>query len=263
MSKNVRLLEEGATDLEALLLRAGRDDAPPDPAARARMIENAKCASQAAILVGAGVVGARTLARGWSVLAKSFVAGTFVTATAGAVYVATLDKASVTVGNPTTATQSAPRQETTPTATATPSPSSEVRVVAPATPMASSKPAAPAAPVAPSAKEEPVPEDPPSGSVEVAAKAPATKLREETAQLSTVRRLLETSHASEALAALDDYDARFPRGVLAEEAAVLRVEALLAAGNGAGARRAVADFERRYPASSYGPRVQALTDEKE
>jgi outer membrane protein assembly factor BamD (BamD/ComL family) len=63
-----------------------------------------------------------------------------------------------------------------------------------------------------------------------------------------------------ALATLDRYDAAFAPGVLAEEAAVLRVTALMAGGKRAQARRLAEDFARRYPTSSYGPRVRALVE---
>jgi hypothetical protein len=93
-------------------------------------------------------------------------------------------------------------------------------------------------------------------------KAPARTLREETAQLESARRLLEASRASDALAALDAYDVRFLGGMLNEEAAVLRVEALLALGNVAQAHLVVSKFEARYPASSYGTRIRELVEQK-
>jgi len=61
-----------------------------------------------------------------------------------------------------------------------------------------------------------------------------------------------------ALATLDRYDARFPAGSLSEEAAVLRVQALLAARRAGEARSVTEDFARRHPASAYVPRMRAL-----
>jgi hypothetical protein len=283
VTKDVRLLDDGATDLEALLLRAGREDVQPDPLARARTIENIKSASHAAILGGGGLLAARWLGRSWSTLTKwALVAGFGVSAVVAVVYLTVRDEpATAGLASPRSAA-SAHQQDARP-----PSPAAvlhDEEIVAPPTPEATSVRAqarpkgrvqgdhassSPArvptkeatVPVAPEAQEKP--RRTASESVEAAEAAPARTLREETARLEGVRRLLEASRAAEALTALDGYDARFASGLLAEEAAVLRVEALLAAGNIAGARRVVADFEARYPSSSYRARVHALIERKE
>jgi len=85
-----------------------------------------------------------------------------------------------------------------------------------------------------------------------------TSLRREASLLESIRESLATSHVESALASLDSYEEHFPSGALAEEAAVLRIEALLAAGRQAAAEEKIATFDRRYPGSSYGPRVHAL-----
>lgn len=85
----------------------------------------------------------------------------------------------------------------------------------------------------------------------------------EAATLHAVRRSLATGDSSGALAMLDDYHRRFPAAHLATEAAVLRVESLMVAGNRSAAEalgRSLID------ASPYGPharRIRALLGWKE
>jgi hypothetical protein len=87
-----------------------------------------------------------------------------------------------------------------------------------------------------------------------------SSLRQEAALLASARESLAASHFDRALGSLDEYDARFASGALEEEAAVLRVEALLGGGHRDEARRVATDFERRHPASSYAPRMRARVD---
>ena len=60
----------------------------------------------------------------------------------------------------------------------------------------------------------------------------AQKLRAETAVLDEARRALKQGQASAALAVLARYDRKFPKPILAPEAQVVRVRALLKAGRG-------------------------------
>jgi hypothetical protein len=88
--------------------------------------------------------------------------------------------------------------------------------------------------------------------------AGATPLGQETALLQGVRESLATARVAEALTRLDDYDARFPRGVLREEAAVLRVQSLVAVGRSTEATELVTRFERDAPTSGYARRMRKL-----
>jgi hypothetical protein len=65
----------------------------------------------------------------------------------------------------------------------------------------------------------------------------AAQLLAEVKQLDRVRSALDSAKVQAALGELDAYDARFPRGVLALEAVVLRVRALARAGQFAVAAR--------------------------
>jgi Outer membrane lipoprotein len=69
---------------------------------------------------------------------------------------------------------------------------------------------------------------------------------------------LKAGDAAAALAALAQHEKTFPRGAYAEEAAVLRVEALLAAGERATAEREASAFSARFPESPYAQRVRGL-----
>jgi outer membrane protein assembly factor BamD (BamD/ComL family) len=61
-----------------------------------------------------------------------------------------------------------------------------------------------------------------------------------------------------ALSALDEHDAAFPAGAYAEEAAVVRIEALVAAGDRPKAQRVADAFLRRFPESPYAQRVRGM-----
>ena len=99
---------------------------------------------------------------------------------------------------------------------------------------------APVAPALPPRAEEPA----------------AQALGEQVAALNRARSALAAGDATAALRALDDHDARFPDGVLAEEAAVMRIDALVAMGR----REEASDLARRFiashPASPYASRVR-------
>jgi hypothetical protein len=79
--------------------------------------------------------------------------------------------------------------------------------------------------------------------------------------LEPARRAIRAGDAAAALEALDGYAARFPAGVLAQEATVLRIEALLArgdAGDRARAERWADELAARYPDSPHVVRARHL-----
>ena len=79
----------------------------------------------------------------------------------------------------------------------------------------------------------------------------------EIAALDGVRRATEGGRPKEALTLLDDYAARFPAGKLREEALVLRIEALHASGDEAGAQRLAQKLLRSSPNTPYAARVRS------
>jgi len=282
VSKLVPLLREGANELETLLLEAAREDASPDPTARARTLAALRLAS------GTAVAAAGSGAAGWSARlllklapAKWYAIG----ALGGAVALGGAEVVSRFVAAPSARDRgavspvasppvSAPRAAPAVAAAPVAAPTASARAEASAIPSSRrSPPAAPPSlvtpPIAPPAAEgrSETPRAPSLPAVAAqgstvapapSASPPPKSLRDEAALLESVREALAASQPSRASAALDTYDADFPSGILAQEAAVLRVEALLAAGDLPAARRAADAFEKRHPQSSYLPRVREL-----
>jgi hypothetical protein len=83
-------------------------------------------------------------------------------------------------------------------------------------------------------------------------------LGEQVTALDRARRALGDGDSAAALRQLDEYESRFARGALVEEAEVLRVEALLAANDRAAAARVGARFLAAHPSSPHADRVRAL-----
>ena len=104
---------------------------------------------------------------------------------------------------------------------------------------------------------------PRSPSSELAAPAatpsPAARLTEETRAIGAIRASVQRGDTREALHLLDSYEAEFPRGVLAEEAEVLRIETLGRAGDKAEAARRASRFLAERPSSPHAARVRTMT----
>ncbi len=83
-------------------------------------------------------------------------------------------------------------------------------------------------------------------------------LGEQVSAVDRARRALADGDAAGALRQLDDYESRFPRGALVEEAEVLRVESLLAQGDKSGAARVGGRFLAAHPDSPHAARVRTL-----
>jgi hypothetical protein len=89
--------------------------------------------------------------------------------------------------------------------------------------------------------------------------APANRLAEETALLASANAELQRGDARRALSLLDDYDRRYPSGVLREEVLATRVIARcqLGAAPDKVARRGASAFLARHPASPLATRVRS------
>jgi outer membrane protein assembly factor BamD (BamD/ComL family) len=85
-------------------------------------------------------------------------------------------------------------------------------------------------------------------------------LAQEIASLDAVRAQLAAADARAALGTVERYMREHPKGALRQEAAVLRIEALLAAGEPVRVRAAAARFLKENPDSPHAPRVRALAD---
>ncbi len=88
------------------------------------------------------------------------------------------------------------------------------------------------------------------------AEAPPSTLTEETALLRSANDALVAGKPARAIEALDAYAQRFPRGLLAEEQAGLRVAALCESGDENLGRRAADGFLRAHPLSALAGRVR-------
>lgn len=156
------------------------------------------------------------------------------------------------------------------TSSATPPSATSTAPVATASPQAPQKVVAPAIDVAalpsataPSATELPgasqvraTPHRPAPSAAAAAASTDA--LAHELALVDDARGALDHDDAARALKLLDDYASRFPNGTFAQEAAVLRVDALVRRGDRATATALAQRFLAQYPRSPHAPRLRAL-----
>ncbi|MFT3926108.1 MAG: hypothetical protein QM778_26425 [Myxococcales bacterium] len=242
MNSEPRLLQDGATETERELLRAGWLEEPP-PEGRARLnlalglastafvsgveaggasgvpaLGGAPSASPSAAGAAAGGVGTASLAP---------VVGTKVSSILLAVVAAGLGLAGAIYGQraisvPSAVQPSAP-QGVLPSSVAAPSSSPVQGEYAP-----------------------------------VSSPLPASGLTREIALLDRARTHLAQGNAGAALAALTEHARSFPRGTLREEAMVLEIEALSSIEPEA-ARVAARRFLQLYPGSAHSARVRSLT----
>ena len=83
-------------------------------------------------------------------------------------------------------------------------------------------------------------------------------LAEEVAAIKSAKGALASGNPTQSLHEIDAYRARFPRGRLAQEATVVRIEALLKSGNQAAANAAADRFLAANADSPYAARVHTL-----
>ena len=250
-----RLLDEPGTDpLEVNLLRLARNEGPSGESRRR-------------ILAGLGMgVAAGTISE-TSGAAQSAGAGTAVGSAALKWGIAAV----VAVGVSVVAFLSMPPQAqvTSVTSVTSVTPVTSVTSDAPtagvALTSAPSKVATPATATAPGSADLAVPvtkvEDLPtlSGAPDAVKGVSTPSLAEEVAALRIAKAALASGDAAESLRDLDAYRIRFPRGRLAQEASVVRIEALFKSGNQAAANAAADRFLNANPDSPYSARVRTLT----
>ncbi len=146
-----------------------------------------------------------------------------------------------------------------------------------ATPAAITAPAPPLAPARPlESAPTPAPSTgpvPPPSAAPITASAPpppravpaapaidtASGLAEEVAAIDAARATLDRGDAAGSLGQLDAYQRRFPRGTLRQEAAVMRIDALLRAGD----RRAARALADRLLAAGPGPYAERIRSLRE
>jgi hypothetical protein len=221
MNDPVRLLEVGASEFEADLLRAGRSDAMSGH-------------SRKQILAGIGIGGlltASTVASGVRAAAKGWLA---------TVGVGVASVVAIWAGIHTSETNlAAPKPRVPPVAVVprvTPAPEP---VLVPAEP----EPAPALAPAKPAAR---------SGT------ASDGSLTAELAAVEQARSAFLKHDYGQTLRLLDDYSRRFPKRQLASEATVLRIEALAARGDRDSASRIGRSFLQNHPNGPYAQRVKSV-----
>jgi hypothetical protein len=265
MRDPVRLIESLDDDKGRLLLRAGRQGPP-------RGAKERSFAAATVVFAASAVGGGSAAAAGTATAAVAVGSGKWL-AVVGLASLGALGGTAIVQQ-----VQHSRASSATATATASPSarpPMASPRVAPPAVPTApaATAPAEVAAPepdvsqraIAPPETPSPKPTDgraSRSAAPSVAAAAPTVSsslsFSAELQSLDEARAAVAAKEPARALAILDGYHARFPRGAMAPEATVLRIEALTSAGDHAAAERVAEAFLRDNPGSPYAPRVHSL-----
>jgi len=242
MKDPTRLLHEGATPAELALLRAGASEEPS---------EEGMQRLSAALGLGAGALvtlGTKSTAPGPGVggalskiTAKWVIAGAVGLAGGTALVLSRSAVAPEAAHSP----PSGALHMTAPVVTSQPEPAEPPAAAAPAE-------QAPEATTAPAESKD---------GARASKKTASPSIAREIADLDGARRLLGAGDARGALRALDTYDAEARSGMLRQEASLLRIEALAAAGDLASARRLARAFLRQHPQSPHEARVRALVGE--
>jgi TolA-binding protein len=249
MSHPVRLLDEGASEFERELLGSWQSQ-QPSAAARRRALA---LAGSGAVTTIAASAGAEVLPQlGLGAVAKwlgiGVVAGLVTSAAALGVVdsnttIASPERVAAVAPTPVAmaaAPTIAPAQTTKPTVEPATAPD---RTQAPSVVIA--KPRSAAIVVQP----EPI------------ATSPRGGLGPETILLDRAREALRSGNAARALELVGQYQSQFPDGVLAQEAAVLRIDALDQQGKRAEAKRSAEQFLTKHPRSAHADRLQRLSDD--
>jgi hypothetical protein len=272
MKQFSRLRDEEGTEVERLLLGSATGDAPK-PGTRAAALAALGLAGAAAGTAGTahaasaalvGSTGGKTAgsAAGFT-LAKWLLVG----AVAGATTTSGLVVATTpgVFGRDTGAEALAPARPASPRATAVVTPPKAQALAEDgerAEPRAEQESHSPASPSTPRTRtysdDEPGTDRAPAPQGTAFPIASADTVAEEVAALDKARAALAAGDGSTALARLDAYERRYPRGTLAPEAAVLRVRALVKLGRSREARSAVEAFVRAHPGSPQASRLRSL-----
>lgn len=250
MNEPRRILDDSAGDLGVALVCAARNETPPDSAKRRTLTAVGLAAGTTALAAGSGLASTKVAgALPLSLVGKWTVVGVLVAG--GAVGAATVVESIATRQEPSNVTLSV--------TTAQPSPSAAVAEEREAEDdfLEMDEPA-PATMV-----KRPAPLAKPTSAVSAPAVSSSSSpdrsssLAAELALVEGARRALRSGRASDALRLLDRRDTEHPRGALAMETTVLRVEALVQRGEHGRASAMGRDFLARHPNNPLAPRVRA------
>lgn len=274
MSHGIRFSDEPTNSPLARAFRAGRLDAPP-ASSREALVAALGAGTAGGLLTGAGAaVGAPSApkAAGLAAALKAWVSPLVVISIVAAAPVPRPERARApmtAVEAPPPLRDPSPLPTRPPLSMPAPVPTS-VQSVARVAPESRPLPRAPLrAPSLPSAPPVPPVAVAPLASAVVAASPPTpdpapltapSSLRAELDALDAARDLLRRGDARGAEIALARYDARFPHGALAPEAAFLRIRALAEAHDDEGVARRSRAFLDAYPKSPLGARVRSLAE---
>lgn len=242
MSEPVRLRELSEDGFERSLLDAGVASVSTE-AARAKTLAALGLAGSAAVSVGAASLASSSLGTpsllaklGWTKL----------------VAISSLGAAAVVPAGYYAWQHARPEAAAPVVAPAAPAPKAEVPVVVPRAAPEAQQPEAVTSAELPQAE---TPSAAPAPRVDSRSGAQSA-LTAELAALDAVRGRLGAGDASGALTLLDEYSRTYPRGRLALEAEVLRIDALAKSGQSSAASRRAEAFLRRHPNSVLASRVR-------
>jgi hypothetical protein len=244
MNEPYRLRERCESSLERSLLEAGVAYRSP-LSARAKTLAALGLAGSAAVSAGAASAASSSVAAklGWSWTKLLAVSGLSAAAAVPAGYYA-WELANAPVAPPSIAVP-----HVAPVVAPAPQPQSAEVVPTVEAPIVEAP-----APVSPAPKSD---ARPPSA----ASTSSPSALAAELGALDAARSRLDAGDASGALSRLDDYTRSYPRGRLALEAEVLRIDALTRSGQRAAAEKRAATFLRRHPNSVLASRVRAYLND--
>jgi hypothetical protein len=235
-----RLLERGATDLERSLLSAGEAEEPLGDSAR-RVAAALGLGASVALQAHAARAG---LASQTSAAALRWAAVALVGA-GGLLLVGHALRRGHAVEPPSDVPVAAPQPAQSATQAAVES-----------VPEPPSIPSAEAVLPKASVRSHPMPPSPAPPAV--APSASSGSLGDEIALLDAARRALRGGDARLALGELDRHQAEFPRGLLGQEATLLRIEALARSGSRPAAEALARQFLARQPNSPHAKRIESL-----
>jgi hypothetical protein len=264
MSDPRRLSSSATSKTVRALLQSGRAGAPPGFKDRAFDVAREALATSA-VVAGAGAAGKGAVAGAWKGASLTTVHWVGIACvagvcTAGALVVSrALQQPSVSTRAAERRSPPAPSEIRSGRAGSDWSPVAVDTASLPLVPAAStsSSPIAQGAPGESSARPAPAPEDHLQASGDPLESSGA-KLSPELVPLDLARRAIAAGEPRRALSILDDYDARFPGGVLRSEATMLRIELLLATGRRADAVRLAEGLLARDPNGPYAARIRSI-----
>jgi TolA-binding protein len=243
-------LSEAGSERERALLRLGAQEAPTAESVRAAarvlgLVPRAAIAAYALALLARAI---KWSAPGASVVVPAVVAAGVITS---AYVMAERHSVSVVEAAPPAARARPPAAPST----AVP-PSTEP---APGDTLAAARRANEPAPLA----ANPRPASAPAAARVDRARAPASDdVHAQVGLVDRARALLNAGDPAGALRLIDAYGRRFPRGLLAEEASMLRIQSVYARGDRVAAAALVRRFRADYPRSVYADKIQWMLSDR-